>query len=102
MKLPPLSVATTVVLAAGLVEAAVDGDVVALNIASSAFYGLNDTGTRIWEMLRKPTSIAAICGALTAEYAVDSELCEREVLALMEQLRAEGLITVVEGERPST
>ena len=44
-----------------------------------------------------PVAIAAVCDALTALYEVDDAECRRDVLDLLEDLRAADLITVDDG-----
>ena len=91
-QLRPLSLATSVVRAAGFADAEVDGEVVALSIDKGICYGLNNVGSRIWRELTVPVSVRDICGRLLCEYRVDQVTCEQEVLALLEELRAEGLV----------
>ncbi len=88
-----LSPATVVARNDGLIEAEVENEVVALNIEKGTCYGLNPVGSRVWKLLAFPIRISEICAKLLAEYKVDSGVCEREVLDLLEELRAEGLIT---------
>ena len=94
--LPPLSLATTVVRSDGFIDAEIDNEVVALNIETGTCYGLNRVGSRIWGFLAAPTQINEICARLVAEYNVESSECATQVLDLLEQLRAEGLITTHE------
>jgi Coenzyme PQQ synthesis protein D (PqqD) len=95
-QLRPLSLSTLFVRAAGFAEAEVDGEVVALSIDKGICYGLNSVGSRIWRELTVPVSLRDICGRLLCEYRVDQITCEQEVLALLEELRAEGLVEVRE------
>ena len=49
--------------------------------------------------LEKPTSVSCLVDALRREYDVDPETCEKDVLAFLENLHADGIIEV--GESPS-
>jgi hypothetical protein len=93
--LDSLSSHSFVVLNGGLVEAEVDGEVVALSIEHGTCYGLNRVGSRIWKLIEKPIRISELCAALRADYSVEPDVCEREVLDLLEQLRAEGMISLL-------
>ncbi len=73
-------------------EAEVDNEIVALSIDTGFCYGLNPVGARVWRMLGDPIRVADICSKLTSEYQVDPETCQSEVIALLEDLRAEGMI----------
>jgi hypothetical protein len=91
-----LSVCSVVSRKAGVIEAEIEGEVVALNIETGTCYGLNQAGSRIWHMLATSARISDICEALLAEYSVGSDDCERQVLDLLEDLYSEGLIAPIE------
>ena len=61
---------------------------------NSVYYGLNEVGTRVWNLLGEPRSVGQLRDALIDEYDVAQSLCEKDLLALLEQLRSEGLIDV--------
>jgi len=92
-----LSIDSVVGRGDGFVEAESDGEVVALNIERGACYGLNRIGTRIWSLIAKPARVGAVCDALIAEYKVDRSTCEQQVLELLEELRGEGMVALLEG-----
>jgi hypothetical protein len=92
----PLASTTVVARTNGFIDAEVDDEIVALSIERGTCYGLNRVGSRIWKLLGKPSRIDDLCAKLLTEYAVDPDVCEREVLDLLEDLRAEGLIAAVE------
>lgn len=80
-----------------LLTTVVDGELIGMSIEQGACYGLNSVGTRIWELLADPRSIDSLCAQLTEEYDVEAGDCLRDVLGLVEELRAEGLVSVSEG-----
>jgi len=80
---------------AALVSAEVDGELVGLSVEKGVCYGLNAVGTRIWALLETPRSLGDLCAQLTDAFDVEPERCEREVVALLAELRSEGLVTVV-------
>ena len=82
----------------GFIEAEIDNEIVALSIERGTCYGLNRVGSRIWNLLATPTRISDISATLLREYRVDPTVCERQVLDLLEELRAEGLIAIL-GEK---
>ncbi len=63
-----------------------------MNVEKGMCYGLDPIGTRIWQMIADRTSITDICDALEREYHVTREVCERDVLDLLDELRSEGMI----------
>jgi hypothetical protein len=80
-----------------LLTTVVDGELIGMSIERGACYGLNGVGTRIWDLLAEPRSIDSLCEQLTNEYEVEARTCLREVLDLVEELRAEGLVSVSTG-----
>jgi Coenzyme PQQ synthesis protein D (PqqD) len=70
------------------------GEAAILNLRSSMYHGLNPTGTKAWELLAEPRTVAEIRDALLEEYDVQTEQCERDVIGLLQELLAQGLITV--------
>jgi len=80
----------------GFIESVIDDEIVALSIERGTCYGMNRLGSRIWNLLAKPIRISDLCATLVAAYDVDSDICERQVLDLLEELRAEGLLATLE------
>ncbi len=91
---PSLSSEAVIVRGDGLIEAEVDGEIVALHVDRGTCYGLNKVGSRVWQLIAAPMSIEDLCAKLVSEYEVDPATCERQVVDLLEELRAEGLIKV--------
>lgn len=75
-----------------LLEADVNGEIVALHIEKGQCYGMNGVASRVWALLAEPTSPEQICAALAEEYDVDPATCRADVTALLDDFRAEGLI----------
>ena len=72
---------TTISRNGTLLEAEVDGEIVALNVESGTCYGFNSTATRVWSMIEQPRTIGEICAALTAQFDVEPDDCRRDVVA---------------------
>jgi hypothetical protein len=92
----PLSLNNVVARRDSLVQVEIDGEVLTMGIEDSRCYVLNRVASRIWNLLEQPTSISVLCATLVGEFRVDPDVCERQILELLEQLRAEGLISRVE------
>lgn len=76
----------------GLVEAEVDGEIVALHVDNGTCYGFNGTASAIWRMLDRPRRLDEICEDLTGDYEVEPEQCRREVMDLLRDLESDGLV----------
>jgi hypothetical protein len=93
-----LSSASMVARSGGFVEAAIDDEVVILSIEQGTCYGLNRVGSRIWNLIATPARVDDLCATLLAEYRVDPSACEGQVLDLLEELRAQGLVETPEDQ----
>jgi hypothetical protein len=68
------------------------GEAVILSLQSDGYYSLDDVGTRMWNVVTTAPSIAAARDTLLEEYDVDPARLETELIELVEQLAAEGLV----------
>ena len=78
----------------GLIEAEVDGELIGLEVDKGLCYGFNGTATRIWALIEEPKRLSELEARLLEEYDVDPETCARELRALLEELRTDGLVTM--------
>jgi len=74
-----------------------DGESVLLNLETEKYFGLDTTGTRMWELVTSSPSIEAAYGTLTCEFEVEPETLRRHLAELLGQLVENGLLHV----RPS-
>jgi hypothetical protein len=79
-----------------LIASDLDGEKVMLSVETGSYYGLADTGGRLWELLDQPRRIADLCDTMLAEYNVDRAICEQQTFDFLNQLIKEGLVQVVE------
>jgi len=70
----------------------VGGETVMLDLAKGAYFGLDPVGARIWQLLAEGKTLAEVCDAIVAEYDVSHEDAERDLLALVADLMAQGLV----------
>ncbi|WP_341526360.1 lasso peptide biosynthesis PqqD family chaperone [Nostoc sp. UHCC 0302] len=70
------------------------GEAVILDINSGVYYGLNQVGASIWNLIQDPKTVKEIKDALLAEYEVDPQACETDILVLLEDLATKGLIEI--------
>jgi hypothetical protein len=82
----------------GILYSEVDGDVTMMSVENGKYYSLRDVGARIWSLLERPMSPEQICNQLMAEYRVDRERCEGEVIRVMRQMASEGIVERVAAE----
>lgn len=89
-----ISLASTVVVSPRQVSTELGNEVVVLGAEAGQYFGLNEVGARVWALVQTPNQVRVICQSIVDEYEVTSEQCERDVLALLHDLQAKGLIHV--------
>ncbi|HMF93764.1 MAG TPA: PqqD family protein [Vicinamibacterales bacterium] len=57
-----------------------------------AIYVLNPVASRIWELLRSPTTSERIAAAIASEFDVSVQTATDDVLEFVESLRSRGLV----------
>lgn len=67
---------------------------VILNLDSERYYGLDDVGTRFLSVLNTADSIEAAYEKLIQEYDVDKEVLRKDLLTLVENLLAQGIVQI--------
>ncbi|HYD37363.1 MAG TPA: PqqD family protein [Allosphingosinicella sp.] len=77
---------------AELIEAEVDGELVALHVDNGTCYGFNGTATRIWALIEQPRRFSELKEELIREFDVDPDLCERQLNELLRELEGDGLV----------
>jgi hypothetical protein len=88
------SMDTVLVATRNMVDAPVGDGAVILQLQNGQYYGLDEVGVRIWNLLKSPVTVGDIEAVLLAEYEVDPKECHREVVRLVSELMAEGLVEV--------
>lgn len=72
----------------------IGGEGVILDLASSSYFGLDEVGVRLWQLLKNNPSLQTACDILLAEYDVDATQLEEDLARLVGQLAEAGLATV--------
>ena len=67
---------------------------VILNLDNERYYGLDDVGTRFLSVLTSSDSIETAYETLVREYDVEGQVLRQDLLQLVEELVAQGLIQI--------
>ena len=70
------------------------GEAVILNLASSTYFGLDQVGTRIWQLCATHGSLRAVWEAMQHEFDAPGETLQTDLLAFVDELVAKGLLEV--------
>lgn len=77
------------------------GEAVILNLASGIYYGLNEVGAEIWDLLQQPRSFAELHHLLMAAYTVPSEILHQDLIRILQELQQARLIEIRDGDQAS-
>jgi hypothetical protein len=67
-------------------------ETVLLDLASESYFGLNEVGARIWQLIGDGATLQSIFDALVAEFDAEPERIRADLLALVDELAKAGLI----------
>lgn len=70
----------------------VDGEVVALDLATAAYLSVNDTGSLLWPLVARGATQVQLVTELVRHFALDSEQAGADVAAFVTQLRSLALV----------
>jgi len=89
---------TLVIAEDGVVASDLGGDMVLLDINASTYYGLNDVGASVWQLVQQHRRVDEIHAMLLEEYEVDPARCKKDLIRLLESLHARRLIRLGQAE----
>lgn len=73
-----------------------DGEAIILDFESGKYFELNATGTRIFQLIEKHGDLNRVHGEMLAEFDVELDRLGPDLAALVKDLKAKGLIELVE------
>src|SRR5687768_15250831 len=94
----PFSRDSCVVVSDEQVSTALGDGTAILGMRQGVYYGLDAVGARVWALVASPRRVSELVTAITEEFEVAHERCERDVLALLEELSARQLVREVPTE----
>jgi uncharacterized protein HemX len=90
----PVSFSSKVLISSDALFQEIGGEGVILDLASSSYFGLDEVGMRLWQLLQADSSLKNACDRLLEEYDVEPEQLEMDLLKLVDQLVETGLATI--------
>lgn len=75
-----------------------DGESVLLNLDNGRYYGLDEVGTRLYELLNSSASVEAAIEAALDEYEVGEETLRGDLSELIARLMDEGLLEIADAD----
>jgi hypothetical protein len=68
------------------------GEAVLLNLRTGVYLGLNQIGTRIWQLLQEDGALSRVLEVMLREYDVTQEKLSKDLLDLVGQMEKQGLL----------
>lgn len=91
----PLGLQTLVQASREQVFCDLDGEAVILHLKAGMYYGMDAVGTRIWKLIQESCLVQKIVDVMLEEYEVEPKRCQKDIFAVLERLKKEGLIVVL-------
>jgi hypothetical protein len=91
---PVVSFTNRAVTPAHVLVRILDRESVLLNLETEQYFGLDETGTRMWQLMTASPNIEAAYQELLAEYDVEPELLRSHLMELLTRLMESGLLQV--------
>jgi hypothetical protein len=91
----PINTTTIIQRIPDILFSEMDEETVLLRIQNGEYYGLDQTGSRIWQLIEKPISFGQIIDTLVAEYNVSRTACENDVVEFLKGLYENKLIRIL-------
>jgi hypothetical protein len=88
---------TRVEIAAQILSTEVEAEAVLLNAESGRYYGLNEVGARVWALLQGERRLGTVHRRLLDEYEVAPERLWEDLVELVRELHAEGMVRIDAG-----
>ena len=101
MPTSPVTMKSVVVATNQHIASDLAGETVILNLKNGTYYGLNEIGVFIWNMLQKSCPVITICDAVQEVYDVERAQGEQDIIYLLQDLATEDLIEVIHAPNTS-
>jgi len=94
MKKKEITTETVISQIEEIVDSDIDGETVMMSIENGEYYGLDDIGSRIWELIEHPVKVSDLIDTLLERFDVDRETCEIDVLKFLNELNEDRILEV--------
>jgi hypothetical protein len=86
----------TVVVSKEQASADLGDEAAILNLKDGVYYGLDPVGARIWKLIQTPRTVREVRDMILEEYDVEADRCEKDLIALLQDLAKNDLIDIVD------
>ncbi|RBP49934.1 PqqD family protein [Arenicella xantha] len=79
-----------------LIHANMGEETVLMSLSNGEYYGINDVGSTIWNLLENSLSVQQLIIQLTDIYGISEEQCNREIGGFLDDMEEKGLLIIEE------
>jgi len=83
-----------ITLSPDVISQEVSGETVLLDLDSENYFGLDEVGTRIWQLIKEKEDLQAIYNTLLDEYEVEESRLQADLEALLGEISKLGLVSL--------
>lgn len=73
----------------------IDNELVMMDLEHGKFFGLNEVGSTIWNLIAEPITVKALCDKLQLEYKVDRQECEEHTKSFLLALEESNMLKLL-------
>lgn len=89
-----VSITSEILISDEVVYRNLDGEIVLLNLKTNDYCGLDNVGSRIWQLISQHKSLERVRDELIKEFDVEKEKCTEDVLNFIKMLQDKDLIEI--------
>ena len=93
----PVTLDSRISVPEGVVFREIQGESVLLHLDTGEYFGLNEVGTRVWQLLGASATLRDVLEGLRQEYEVETEQLEEDLLGLIAELAGKHLVILDAG-----
>ncbi len=91
----------TVTISDQVISQEVSGETVLLDLESESYFGLDEVGTRVWQLLNEDGNLQYVLDTMLEEFEVDKDTLESDLSELLNNLQTAGLIAMTDSQAPT-
>jgi hypothetical protein len=84
----------TVTISDQVISQEVSGETVLLDLNRESYFGLDEVGTRVWQLINEDGHLPAILATMLQEFEVEELTLKNDIADLLAKLEAQGLVTL--------
>jgi len=79
-----------------IIHSVMDDEVVMMSVDQGLFFGIDNIGSHIWELLETPKKVEEVIAELAKHYDVELELCTKDTLNFLNDMLLKKVILIEE------